>query len=151
MWLVGLVLLAMAPTPALHTEGRTARMQSAATSTKEATVTQWRRFVGTWQVLAESGEQSETVIAETQPGVFVHRGNDFTVMVGWDAHLRAMHAFGFSTDDRPFEQTWHLEDDQPTFRGELLGTGEEFLWSIVDGVWTMDFGSLGRMTATRIE
>lgn len=116
---------------------------------KELAASQWRKFTGTWTVTSADGRTSKTRVSESHPGVFVHQGDDFTVMVGWDARSQSMHAFGFSTGDQPFEQHWHLVDDQPTFVGRLVGTEERFRWSIADGVWTMDFGAFGASTATR--
>ena len=120
-----------------------------ASLTKEHVVAQWRKFVGTWTVTNEGGNTSQTQIIESHPNVFVHSGADFTVIVGWDAEQQSMHAYGFSTDDRPFEQLWTLVDDAPTFHGHLLGTEERFQWTIHEGVWMMDFGSFGTSTAKR--
>ena len=120
-----------------------------ATPDKASTVVKWRAFVGEWLVTTEDGARSETTIIESHPGVFVHRGDDFTVMVGWDASHQAMHAFGYSADDQPFEQLWRPLDEGISFRGTLVGTDDRFKWSIVDEVWTMDFGRFGKMTAVR--
>ena len=123
--------------------------EAPADGAKERAVAEWRQFTGSWTVTAADGQVSTTHVSESHPGVFLHRGNGFTVMVGWDAQSRTMHAFGFSTDDQPFEQHWRLVDGETAFVGQLVGTDERFRWSIDDGVWTMDFGSFGQSTATR--
>ena len=116
---------------------------------KASTVEKWRAFVGEWLVTTEDGTRSETTIIESHPGVFVHRGDGFTVMVGWDASHQAMHAVGYSTDDQPFEQLWRPLGEGIAFQGTLIGTDDEFRWSIVEDVWTMDFGRFGKSTAVR--